>query len=128
MRLVVFGRTGQVAQAFARRAGPDLNIQAIGRDAADFTDPDSFARAAEALDADAIVNAVAYTAVDRAEDEPETANLVNAVSVGRLAVLPVDRIGEVQGSTEILEAESNTLYVVRSEREEEFLKILLMHL
>ena len=91
MRLAVFGKTGQVAQALSRRAGPNLSIQSIGRDSADFTDPDSVARAAEALNADAIINAVAYTAVDRAEEEPERAALVNAISVGRLAEVAASR-------------------------------------
>ncbi len=87
MRLAVFGRTGQLAHELSRYPGAFC----IGRDAADFTDPESVRQAARMLEADAIINAVAYTAVDKAEAEEETAHLVNAVSVGALAEIASER-------------------------------------
>jgi dTDP-4-dehydrorhamnose reductase len=86
LRIAVFGRTGQVALELARMGGTCL-----GRDVADFADPDAVRRAAERVEADAIVNAVAYTAVDRAESEEVLARTVNATSVGALAEVAAAR-------------------------------------
>ena len=87
MRLAVFGRRGQVAHELSRFPGAFC----LGRETADFTDPDTVRKAARALQADAIINAVAYTAVDKAESEEEIAHLVNAVSVGALAEVASER-------------------------------------
>jgi dTDP-4-dehydrorhamnose reductase len=86
LRIAVFGRTGQVALELARIGGTCL-----GRDVADFADPDAVRRAAERVEADAVVNAVAYTAVDRAESEEVLARTVNATSVGALAQVAAAR-------------------------------------
>jgi dTDP-4-dehydrorhamnose reductase len=67
MRLAVFGRTGQVARELSRLDG----VTCLGREAADFADPGAVRRAALGVEAEAIVNAVAYTAVDRAETEED---------------------------------------------------------
>jgi dTDP-4-dehydrorhamnose reductase len=86
LRIAVFGRTGQVALELARLGGVCL-----GREVADFADPDAVRQAARTVEADAIVNAVAYTAVDRAEREEALALTVNAVSVGVLAEVAAAR-------------------------------------
>lgn len=90
MKLLVFGATGQVATELARRAG-DVGLDIAGRDRADFTDPAACAALARDTDADAIVNAVAYTAVDRAESEPELAELVNGTTPAAIAVAAAAR-------------------------------------
>ena len=79
MRALVFGATGQVARELARTAA-DHGVDAVflGRGEADLADPGTCARAIHAALADVVINAAAYTAVDRAEDEPELARLVNA--------------------------------------------------
>ena len=87
MRIAVFGRTGQVAQELARLEG----TVCLGREVADFADPEAVRRAARAVEAEAIVNAVAYTAVDRAETEEALARTVNALSVGALAEVAAER-------------------------------------
>jgi dTDP-4-dehydrorhamnose reductase len=87
VRIAVFGRTGQVARELARLDG----TVCLGRDAADFADPEAVRRAARAVEAEAIVNAVAYTAVDRAETEEDLARQVNAVSAGALAEVAAGR-------------------------------------
>lgn len=84
MKLAVFGKTGQVATELQRRAGGH-KLQIIGRDKVDFSDPDQVFRIARTLNVDAVINAVAYTGVDTAEDEPDLANTVNGASVGQLA-------------------------------------------
>jgi dTDP-4-dehydrorhamnose reductase len=87
MRIAVFGRTGQVARELALLDG----VACLGREVADFADPDAVRRAAEGVAADAIVNAVAYTAVDRAESEEDLARAVNATAVGALAEVAAAR-------------------------------------
>ena len=84
MKILLFGETGQVAREVQRRAGA-ATLEVLGRDAADFTDPAACAACVAETDADAIINAVAYTAVDRAEEEEATATLVNATTPGAIA-------------------------------------------
>ena len=68
MKVLLFGETGQLGRELARRAG-DVTLEILGRDAADFTNPDICAGFVTKTDADAVINAVAYTAVDKAEDD-----------------------------------------------------------
>ncbi|MFX0547303.1 dTDP-4-dehydrorhamnose reductase [Roseovarius sp. S1116L3] len=84
MKILLFGKTGQVAREVQRRAGA-TDLVVLGRDAADFTDPAACAAHVMATDADAVINAVAYTAVDGAEEDEETATLVNAHAPGAIA-------------------------------------------
>lgn len=80
--LLVFGRTGQVARELAGLA-PDARF--LGRDDADLTDPDACATALRDARPRLVINAAAYTAVDRAETETETAMLVNAAAPAAMA-------------------------------------------
>ena len=82
MTVLVFGRTGQVAQALARLA-PDAVF--LGRDAADLGDPAGCAAAIHAMRPRAVINAAAYTAVDRAETEEALATTVNGAAPGAMA-------------------------------------------
>ncbi len=86
MSILVFGRSGQVAQELARLA-PDAVY--LGREQADLSDPAACAAAIHSLAASAgiraVINAAAYTAVDRAESEPELADLVNARAPAAMA-------------------------------------------
>jgi dTDP-4-dehydrorhamnose reductase len=85
LRLLVFGRTGQVATELGRLAGPDLAVTALGRAEADLREPESCARAVAAAETDIVVNAAAYTAVDRAEQEEALATTVNGEAPGAMA-------------------------------------------
>lgn len=85
MKIAVFGKTGQVATELRLMGAGQHDIQVLGRDIVDFSDPISVGKVAAQLDVHAVINAVAYTAVDRAEDETELANTVNGTSVGALA-------------------------------------------
>lgn len=80
--LLVFGRTGQVAQELARLA-PDARF--LGRDEADLTDPESCADALRRARPVAVINAAAYTAVDRAEGEAQIARRINADAPAAMA-------------------------------------------
>jgi dTDP-4-dehydrorhamnose reductase len=83
MRLLVFGRTGQLARALARIAGPDAMF--LGRDRADLADPAGCAAAIAAGRWDGVINAAAWTAVDKAETEEAAATRINAGSPGAMA-------------------------------------------
>jgi dTDP-4-dehydrorhamnose reductase len=79
IRILQFGATGQMAREILERAGEGVDVTALSRAEADLTDPASIARAiADAGDVDLVLNAAAYTAVDRAESEPDLAYAVNA--------------------------------------------------
>ncbi|OXS18998.1 NAD(P)-dependent oxidoreductase, partial [Pseudomonas fluorescens] len=56
-----------------------------GLDEANFEDPDTCAAFVTATDADAVINAVAYTAVDKAEEDEALALMVNATTPGAIA-------------------------------------------
>ena len=80
--LLIFGRTGQVARELARLA-PGARF--VGREEADLTGPAACGAVILAARPAAVINAAAYTAVDRAEAEAGTARLVNAEAPGAMA-------------------------------------------
>jgi dTDP-4-dehydrorhamnose reductase len=82
MRVLVFGQTGQVARELARRAPGAVFL---GRDAADLTDPVSCAARIVDSDAEAVINAAAFTAVDKAEADEATARQVNGAAPAAMA-------------------------------------------
>lgn len=85
MKIAVFGQTGQVASELQRRTPEGVELQVLGRDRVDFAVPEDVFAVASALTVDAVINAVAYTAVDKAEEEEALANAVNGTSVKALA-------------------------------------------
>lgn len=85
LHLAVTGRHGQVARSLiARAAQEDVVIVPLARPDFDLSRPKSFMDAVRAARPDAIVSAAAYTAVDRAESEPELAEAVNGRAPGEL--------------------------------------------
>ena len=80
--ILVFGRTGQVATELARLA-PEARF--LGRDAADLSDPEACARILRDSGCRGVINAAAYTAVDRAETDADTARAVNADAPAAMA-------------------------------------------
>ena len=87
MKILLFGKTGQVAKELCNRP----NVTAIGRDKADFTEPQKIIEIVKSTDADIIINAVAYTSVDLAEEEFELANIINGTTVKELAKVSASR-------------------------------------
>jgi len=86
MRLLVFGKTGQVARELARlTAAAGIKAHFLGREDADLTSPLACARAVHNNDADVVINAAAYTAVDASEDNRQMARLINAQSPTEMA-------------------------------------------
>ena len=80
--LLVFGRTGQVARELQQLAP----VLALGRDAADLAQPGACAAAIHAHRPRAVINAAAYTAVDRAEDEETFATAINGAAPAEMAL------------------------------------------
>lgn len=90
VRIAVTGTTGQVVSAILAAAPSDVEIIALGRPDIDLADPDSLRQPIVAVRPDVIVSAAAYTAVDKAESEPELAQAVNGVAPGVLAAIASD--------------------------------------
>ena len=80
-RILVFGRTGQVATELQAMA----DVVALGRTEVDLSDSTACAAAIHAHRPRAVVNAAAYTAVDRAEDEEALATVVNGDAPAAMA-------------------------------------------
>lgn len=79
--ILVFGKTGQLARELAT----DDDVTCLGRDDAELTDPAACAAAIHAHAPDAVINAAAYTGVDRAEEEEALATLINGETPGAMA-------------------------------------------
>ena len=86
MKILVAGGEGQVGSEFGSLDSPsDIEIIALGRTDLDIVDAESISRAFAKHQPDLLINAAAYTAVDKAESEPELAFEVNEVAVNLLA-------------------------------------------
>lgn len=79
MRVLVIGRDGQLSRSLAEHAAkqPGLDFHAVGRPQLDLTQPETIGSEIDAYRPDLVINAAAYTAVDKAETEPERAFAIN---------------------------------------------------
>ena len=84
-RILLTGITGQVGQELQQTLASLGEVVSVGRDRVDFSQPDAVQQVMETVKPAIVVNAAAYTAVDKAESEPDLTKLVNAVSPGILA-------------------------------------------
>jgi dTDP-4-dehydrorhamnose reductase len=85
MRILVTGVTGQVGGALAARLPPSATVLAADRSVLDLAQPQAIGETLERLMPDIIFNPAAYTAVDKAEDEPALARRINAEAPGAMA-------------------------------------------
>ena len=85
MKILLFGKNGQVGWELQRALSPGGKLIALDRQAADFEKLDGVIDTIKAVEPDVIINAAAYTAVDRAEDEAKRAYAINAKAVEVLA-------------------------------------------
>lgn len=85
MKLLVFGSTGQVARELKRACPSDWDARFLSREEADLSDPEACASAVRDARPGAVINAAAYTAVDRAEEEEQLATLANGAAPGAIA-------------------------------------------
>ena len=86
-RMIVTGREGQLVQSLLERGRYDsrFEIVSLGRPELDLADPSSIEVALRLAQPDVIVSAAAYTAVDQAEADEETATIVNGLAPGEIA-------------------------------------------
>ena len=81
MKILTFGQTGQVATELQRQA----QVIALGREAADLTDVEALRAAIAHHSPDVVINAAAYTAVDRAEEEEPLVLAINGTAPAVMA-------------------------------------------
>ncbi len=85
MTILLLGKDGQVGWQLQRSLAPHGPVVACGRAQCDLSNPDQIRSVLRDIRPTVIVNASAYTAVDRAESEPELAAQINARAPGILA-------------------------------------------
>lgn len=85
MTILVFGKTGQLARELQALAPVMAPLIALSRGESDLAVPGACAAAIEHYAPDAVINAAAYTAVDRAEDEEELATQINGAAPAEMA-------------------------------------------
>lgn len=85
MRILLLGNTGQLGWELQRTMAPLGEVIALDYPEIDLTHDDSVVQTVRSVRPQLIVNATAYTAVDRAESEPEIAMAVNGRAPGLLA-------------------------------------------
>lgn len=89
LKILLFGKDGQLGWELQRSLAPLGEVIALGARGeawpTDFNDPESLVEAVRAVRPDAVVNAAAFTAVDRAESDTQAAHRINALAPGVLA-------------------------------------------
>lgn len=85
MKALILGAKGQVGRALAHAMPPQVTLLALGRRECDITDAAAVTQHIRSSGATLVFNCAAYTAVDRAEAEPEAAMEVNGHAAGRVA-------------------------------------------
>lgn len=91
MNILLFGGSGQVGWELQRALIPLGTVIAPNRAACDLADPDAIQRCIATVAPRVVVNAAAYTAVDRAEQEPDAARCLNTIAPGVIAAACADR-------------------------------------
>ena len=88
MRVLIFGKTGQVARELQHFDG----VTSLGREDADLSDPAACAMIVASAQVDVVINAAAYTAVDAAETETKEAFRVNSETPAAMADAAAKRL------------------------------------
>lgn len=85
MKLLLLGKNGQLGYELAKQLPAIAEIVALGREELDLTDLNAVAQAVQTYQPDVIINAAAYTAVDKAETDQINCYLINAAAPAILA-------------------------------------------
>lgn len=85
MTIIVIGKSGQLAWELAQLSRPSQAIVCLGRDDVDLQNVSALVNILKQYDAEGVINASAYTAVDKAESDIENAYLLNTKAVGHIA-------------------------------------------
>ena len=91
-RILITGKNGQLGWALARSFARHAEVHAFDRDALNLADSDAIRRCCRDIKPTLILNAGAYTAVDRAEQEPELAMQING-EAPRIFAEEANRLG-----------------------------------
>ncbi|MBU1980225.1 MAG: NAD(P)-dependent oxidoreductase, partial [Gammaproteobacteria bacterium] len=84
-RILLIGKNGQVGWELERTLASLGKVVAVDRKVVDLAKTDTIVAAIREVNPDMIVNAAAYTAVDKAESEPELAMAINGIAPGIMA-------------------------------------------
>ena len=84
MKVLITGATGQLGRALITTAPPEAELVSVSVEQCDLADSDAISRMVGDVAPGLIINAAAYTAVDQAESDEETARRVNADAVAAL--------------------------------------------
>lgn len=85
MKALIFGGGGQVGRALQHSIPLGMQVQALYRETCDLNNQQAIDSAVREAQPNLVINAAAYTAVDKAEAEPELAHRVNAIAPGHIA-------------------------------------------
>jgi dTDP-4-dehydrorhamnose reductase len=91
MKVLVIGRVGQLGTELARQCPDDVEMTSLDLPEIDLTKPDMAAGIVADADTDLVINAAAYTAVDKAEEDEEIAALINGASPTAMAMAAAAR-------------------------------------
>lgn len=87
LKILLLGKNGQVGWELQRALAPLGEVIALDSSEANFLDSEQICTRIKQLQPNVIVNAAAYTAVDKAESEPDAAKMVNATTIGAIAAV-----------------------------------------
>ena len=85
MKILLTGKTGQIGEELNNIVGDLGNLITVDKEQLDLSKPNLIEPVILDIKPDIIINAAAYTAVDKAEEEPDLAMTVNALAPGLLA-------------------------------------------
>ena len=85
MKILLTGINGQLGHQLQPLLTNIGEVTAVGRENLDLADPNAISQIINQVKPEIIVNAAAYTAVDKSENEPELANAVNSIAPGIMA-------------------------------------------
>ncbi len=84
MKVLITGARGQLGRGLIATAPADAKVHAVDRDQCDLSDASAIAALVEQIAPDLVINAAAYTAVDKAESDEDTARAINSGAVAAL--------------------------------------------